>query len=449
MKNARVSKLWDSLHSSYWFIPSVMAVLATILAFTMLMLDRTGKSIDYWWIYTGGASGARSLLEAVAGSMISVCATAFSITIVALQLAASNFGPRLLRNFMQDTGNQVVLGTFIGTFIYCLLVLRTIHSEGDGYKLFVPQLSVTVGILLAIISVGVLIYFIHHASTIIQASHVIENVSEDLHKAIERLFPEKIGRGGIDTEEQVGEIPFDFEQEAYPVIANSTGYLQVINDEELMKLAQKHNLLLRIEYLPGKYIIKGCNLVMVFPGKKLNKKLAKQINNAFILGKERTEQQDIEFPINQLVEIALRAISPAVNDPFTAIRCIDRLAAGFCHLVQRDFPSPYRYDKNNKLRIIAESISFKELSDTAFNQIRQYGKSDAAVSIRLLEAIARISTYTDNPECQKVLRHHADMILQDSSNGLSQEHDCKDVQKRYRAVITSLDNSSMIKNQYT
>lgn len=446
MKNARISKLWDALHSSYWFLPSVMAVLATILAFTMLMLDRTGKSIDYWWIYTGGASGARSLLEAVAGSMISVSATAFSITIVALQLAASNFGPRLLRNFMQDTGNQVVLGTFIGTFIYCLLVLRTIHSEGDGYERFVPQLSITVGILLAIISVGVLIYFIHHASTIIQASHVIENVSEELHKAIQRLFPEKIGHA---FENQVdNEIPFNFEQESYAVRANSTGYLQFIDDEELMKLAQKHNLLLRIEYPPGKYIIQGCNLVMVFPGERLNKKLAKKINNAFILGAERTEQQDIEFPINQLVEIALRAISPAVNDPFTAIRCIDRIAAGFCHLVQRDFPSPYRYDKNNKLRIIAEPVSFEELADCAFNQIRQYGNSDAAVTTRLLEAITRISSYTDNHEYQKVLRHHADMILQDSRDGLSQEQDFKNVQKRYQVLIKSLEDSSAIKNQY-
>jgi uncharacterized membrane protein len=449
MKNAKFSKLWDSLHSSYWFLPSIMAVLATILAFTMLMLDRSGKSIDYWWIYTGGASGARSLLEVVAGSMISVSATAFSITIVALQLAASNFGPRLLRNFMQDTGNQVVLGTFIGTFIYCLLVLRTIHGEGDGYERFVPQLSVTVGILLAIISVGVLIYFIHHASTIIQASHVIENVSDDLHRAIEKLFPEKIGSGGLNTEGIDEEMPLDFEQESRPIIAKSTGYLQAIDDEGLMKISQKYRLLLRIEYQPGKYIINGCSLVSVFPSERVNKKIAKKIHDAFILGNERTEQQDVEFPINQLVEIALRAISPAVNDPFTAIRCIDRLAAGLCHLVQRNFPSPYRYDKNNKLRIIAKPILFNELADSTFNQIRQYGKSDAAVSIRLLEAIARISTYTDNPEYQKVLRHHADMILQDSSNGLSQEHDCKDVQKRYRAVIKSLDKGSMIKNQYT
>ncbi len=450
MKNAKLSKLWDALHSSYWFIPSVMAVMATILAFTMLMLDRTGKSIDYWWIYTGGASGARSLLEAVAGSMVSVSATAFSITIVALQLAASNFGPRLLRNFMQDTGNQVVLGTFIGTFIYCLLVLRTIHGEGDGYELFVPQLSVTFGIFLAIISVGVLIYFIHHASTIIQASHVIENASEDLHKAIEKLFPVQIGSGALDNQKQVGKaIPFDFEQESRPIRANSTGYLQIIDDKELMELSQKNNLLLRIEHRPSKYIIKGCTLVMVFPSESVNKKLIKKINDAFILGAERTEQQDVEFPINQLVEIALRAISPAVNDPFTAIRCIDRLAAGLCHLVQRDFPSPYRYDKNNKLRIIiAEPILFEELADSAFNQIRQYGKSDAAVTSRLLEAIARISSYTDNPKYQQVLRHHAEIILQDSSDKLSQP-DLKNVQKLYQAVIKSLDSNSTVKNWYS
>ncbi|MBH8556090.1 DUF2254 domain-containing protein [Nostocaceae cyanobacterium CENA357] len=446
MKNVKVSKLWDQLHSSYWFIPAVMAVGATALAFTMLTLDRTDKlKIDYWWVYTGGADGARSLLEAVAGSMVSVAATAFSITIVALQLAASNFGPRLLRNFMQDTGNQVVLGTFISTFIYCLLVLRTIHGDGDGYSEFVPQLAVTFGILLAIISIGVLIYFIHHASTIIQASHVIQNVSADFHSAIERLFPQKIGHSEPELRQTVEEIPMSFEEEALPIRANGTGYLQAIDDQELMNIACQHHLLIRLQTRPGKFVIQGSDLVLVFPGYKVNQKLTKKINNAFILGKERTEQQDVEFPINQLVEIALRAISPAVNDPFTAIRCIDQLSAGLCHLVQRNFPSPYRYD-NNKLRVIAEGVKFKGLTDAAFNQIRQYGRSDAAVSIRLLEAIALIANYTNNSKYQSALRHHADMILQDSREGLSQEQDCKDVQERYYEVIKSLDHSSTIKD---
>lgn len=255
MKNVKLGKVWDQLHSSYWFIPTLMAVAAIALAFTMLTLDRTGKAeINYWWSYTGGADGARSLLGTVAGSMVSVCATAFSITIVALQLAASSFGPRLLRNFMQDTGNQIVLGTFIGTFIYCLLVLRTIHGEGDGYSLFVPQLSVTGGTLLAIISIGVLIYFIHHASTIIQASYVIQNVSTDLDSVIERLFPQKIGRGKPE-QDVTSSIPVSFEEEACPIRASSTGYLQAIDDEELINIACKYNLLVRLATRPGKFVV--------------------------------------------------------------------------------------------------------------------------------------------------------------------------------------------------
>jgi len=448
MKNVKISKLWDQLHSSYWFIPAIMVIGATVLAFTMLTLDRTDKlEIDYWWVYTGGSDGARSLLEAVAGSMMSVAATAFSITIVALQLAASNFGPRLLRNFMQDTGNQVVLGTFIGTFIYCLLVLRTIHGEGDGYSEFVPQLAVTVGILLAIISIGVLIYFIHHASTIIQASHVIQNVSADLHSAIDRLFPEKIGHGESEHTNIVEDIPLSFEDEALSIPANKSGYLQAIDNEELINIAGEYNLLIRLQTRPGKFVIQGSDLVLVFPGHKLHKKLTQKINNAFILGKERTEQQDVEFPINQLVEIALRAISPGINDPFTAIRCIDQLTAGLCHLVQKKFPSPYRYD-NHKLRVIAPGVKFAGLTDAAFNQIRQYGRSDIAVIIRLLEAIATISTFTNNSKYQAVLRHHADMILQDSHEGLSQEQDRRDIEARYHQVIKNLDNNKIIQNYF-
>jgi uncharacterized membrane protein len=443
MKNVKLGKLWDNLHSSYWFIPTLMAVGATALAFTMLMLDRTGKlGIDYWWIYTGGADGARSLLGTVAGSMVSVAATAFSITIVALQLAASNFGPRLLRNFMKDTGNQIVLGTFIGTFIYCLLVLRTIHGEGDGYSQFVPQLSVTVGTILAIISIGVLIYFIHHASTIIQASHIIVNVSSELDKTIERLFPQKIGRS-VPEKQGIGEIPDNFDSVACPVRVTNNGYIQAIDDEELMNIARKYNLLLRVESRPGKFVIKDGDLVMVFPGELVNQKLTKQINDAFILGKERSEQQDIEFPIAQLVEIALRALSPGINDPFTAIRCVDRLGAALSRLAQKDFPSPYRYDKDNKLRAIAFGVTFEGLVDSAFNAIRQYARSDASVTIRLLEAIANIATHTSNRKYQVILQRHANMILRGSQEGLPEELDREDVQKQYDIAIQALKNHTL------
>jgi len=438
MKNVKLSKLWDSLHSSYWFIPTLMAASSIILAWAMLTVDRTGSTPNWWWIYTGGTDGARSLLSAVAGSMVSVVATALSITIVALLLASSNFGPRLLRNFMQDTGNQIAIGTFIATFIYCLLVLRTIHGQGDGYSFFVPHLSVTVGTVLAIASMGVLIYFIHHASTIIQASHVITQVSGDLDKTIDRLFPEQIGHSAAKKSWQVGEIPANFQEEASPVKAAADGYLQAIDDDELMKITRKYNLLVRVKTRPGKFIIKGSDLALVLPGERVGMKLTQLINDAFIVGKEGTEYQDAEFPINQLVEIALRALSLGINDPFTAIRCIDRLSAGLSRIAQRDFPSPYRYDGEHNLRVIVEVANFEGLVNSAFNQIRQYGYTDVAVTIRLLEAIAIIAPYTRSNKDRALLLRHAGMIERGSLEKITEECDRASIIERYEAAAKVL-----------
>ncbi|MBD2741968.1 DUF2254 domain-containing protein [Coleofasciculus sp. FACHB-1120] len=441
MKNIKLGKLWDSLHSSYWFVPTLMAVIAIALAVGMLSLDRAGKSgplESLGWIYTGGPDGARTLLSSVAGSMITVAGTAFSITIVALTLASSQFGPRLMRNFMQDTGNQVVLGTFIGTFIYCLLVLRTVR--GDDYDVFVPQTSVTMGMVLAIASIGVLIYFIHHVSTSMQASHIIRDVGRELDNAIDRLFPQKIGQGkSVPKQRSVAEIPAEFDKEAAPILAKESGYLQAIDDELLMKIATSKDLLLRLKYRPGKFIVEGSELVMIWPGERVNKKLIHHLNQAFIFGEQRTEQQDIEFPINQLVEIAARAISPGINDPFTAIQCINQITAALCRLAERDFPSPYRYDNDNNLRAIANPVTFAELVDAAFNQIRQYSKPDIAVRIRLLEAIALIANHTRNQKDRAALLRHAQMIERSSQQEVSEEVDRKDIEERYLAAVKALE----------
>lgn len=332
MKNIKLGKVWDTLHSSYWFVPTLMAIAAVVLAATTLTLDRTGNMgpLEKWgWVYTGGPDGARTLLSAVAGSMVTVATTAFSIAIVALQLASSQFGPRLMRNFLKDTGNQIVLGTFVATFIYSLLVLRTIRDE--DYDKFIPQVSVTVGIVLAITSIAVLIYFIHHSSSSMQASHIIGRVGKDLDGAVDRLFPHKVGRAIPQfQQQQVEEILTNFDKEAFPVLAKNTGYIQAIDVEKLMEIASSKNLLIRVQLRPGKYVVQGGELVMILPKEGNDNKfnfasLRKQINDVFILGEQRTEQQDLEFCINQLVEVAVRAISAGINDPFTAIRCIDQL----------------------------------------------------------------------------------------------------------------------------
>jgi uncharacterized membrane protein len=222
-------------------------------------------------------------------------------------------------------------------------------------------------------------------------------------------------------------------------LAKKSGYLQAIDDERLMKIATSKDLLLRLKYRPGKFIVEGSELVMIWPGERVNKKLTQHLYQAFIFGEQRTEQQDVEFPINQLVEIASRAISPGINDPFTAIQCINQLSAGLCRLAERDFPSPYRYDNDNNLRAIANPVTFAELIDAAFNQIRQYSKPDVAVIIRLLEAIALIATHTRNQKDRAALLRHAQMIERSSREEVSEELDRKDIEERYLAAVKALE----------
>jgi uncharacterized membrane protein len=370
--------------------------------------------------------------------MINVAGVVFSITMVALTMASSQFGPRLLRNFMRDPGNQVVLGTFVATFLYCVLVLRTIRSGDDAP--FVPYIAVTVAIALALASLGVLIYFIHHTSTAIQVSNIIARVSRELDATIERLFPPQ-GRPAAPAPQRYGqteELPAEFELQAAAVPASTSGYLQGIDSDTLLLVAQEYDCLLCVQTRPGSFIVQGGTLVLVWPGERLDEPLAECVQAAFILGSERTPTQDVEFCIDQLVEIAIRALSPGINDPFTAITCVDRLGAALCRLAQRPIPSPYRYDEEQQLRIIARPVTFTGVIDAAVNQIRQYGCSSVAVTIRLLETLAVVAAYTHREEDRAALRRQAMMIERGSRAGVPEEWDRQAVQERYQEVIQAL-----------
>lgn len=440
----KFSKLLGSLHSSFWFIPSLMVILAILLSFLTIHLDQTSKTDvigKLGWAYSLGPSGSRAILSAIAGSMVSVATTAFSITIVALQLASSQFGPRLLRNFMQDTGNQIVLGTFISTFVYSLMVLRTIN--GVDQNEFVPHIAVTCGLGLAIASVGVLIYFIHHSATSIQVDHVISKVGCELDEMIDRLFPKQMGRGASKHRQEplTSDIPANFDREASPIPAHSSRYVQAIDTDQLMQIATESNILLQLQRRPGDFVIKGSPLALIYPAESVCKKLVEQINDAFVLGSQRTDQQDVEFSINQLVEIAARALSPGINDPFTAIRCIDQLSAALGHLAQKEIPSAYRYDDNDKLRVIAEPVTFVDVTDAAFNQIRQYGQTSVAVTMRLLEAIAVIAPFTHTKADRAALLRHANMIDRGSEEGITEGLDRQDIKERYLAAVKAIEQA--------
>ena len=431
----RLLNLWEAVRTSFWFIPGLMVLSAIGLSFVMVAVDRRA-AVDPSWtfelLYTGGPEGTRSILSTIAGSMITVAGVTFSITIVALTLTSSQFGPRLLRNFMKDRGNQVVLGTFIATFIYCLLVLRSVDTSGR--HVFIPYISVSFAVLLALANAGVLIYFIHHISTSIHADRVIDTVYRELMETIQALFPEEYGHGGAES--RAGD---ENDRPVHPVAASRGGYLQAVDDEGLLALAGENDLLIRLPHRPGEYIVSGDTLVEVLGAGRPDQSLAERIADHLIVGPQRTPEQDAEFAIHQLVEVAVRALSPGINDPFTAMSCIDRLGSALCYLTGRAFPSSYHFDDGGTLRMIAKPVTFAGVMDAAFDQIRQYGRSSAAVTIRLLETLTVIASHARDPEQRQAVLRQASMVERASREALPEENDRQDVQERYRGLLEALE----------
>ncbi len=436
----KLLSLWESVHTSFWFLPTVMALAAIGLSVGMVRLDRS-ISVDIpllnEFLYPGGAEGARLVLSTIAGSMITVAGVTFSITIVALTLASSQFGPRLLRSFMADKGNQVVLGTFVGTFIYCLLVLRTVQGA-DRETAFVPELAVTVGIVLALAGFGVLIYFFHHASTSIQSERVVDTVYRELISEINRTFPETPAQAEpvLVPVEQPGEL--GTHEEAITVAAVSSGYLRAIDTEGLMSLATAHDLVIRLVRRPGDFIFEQTPLARVAGGGEVDSYIYNQVQHAFVLGTYRSLKQDVEFPIQQLVDMALRALSPSLNDPYTAMNCIDRLGAGICHLNARHSPPRHRYDQAGRLRLIVDVYTYEGIVDAAFNQIRQNARRSVAVNIRLLETLQAIAATARRDEQRKVIRRHAEMIHRAGREAAREESDRNDLEERFQEVLQKL-----------
>ena len=435
----RLRHVWEVLTTGYWFVPTVMILAAAASAFLLLYIDRAVIGARVGWLYAGGADGAKTLLSTVAGSVVTVAGVVFSITIAALTQASSQFGPRLLRNFMRDTGNQAVLGTFVATFVYWLLVLRTIHGKVEDGVEFVPQASVTAAVLLAVASIAVLIYFIHHVSVSLQAPAVVAAVLDDLEDVIARLPDDQEG-SGVTVAAGDG-LPPDFDTAARPIPAAKQGYVQVVNYRALTEVAERSDLILRLAYRPGDYVIEGTPLLFAWPADRCGgggKDLAERANEAVICGRNATAEQDVEQGLRQLVEVAVRALSPGINDPFTAINCIDALGSAVCRVARSGLPGPLRHDGQGRLRIVTPVPTFGGVVDTAFNQIRQYGRGTASVTIRLLEVITICGRQMVNDDQRRCLLRHAKMVYEDSQEAVSQPRDRDDVHGRWEMAVRAL-----------
>lgn len=402
----RLRSYWIRVSGTLWFVPTVMTLGSILLAFLTVWTDRASRLEEAWFfLYTGGPEGAREVLSTTAGSMITVAGIAFSTTMVAFSFASSQLGPRLLGQFMRDRGNQIVLGTFISTFVYCLLVLRTVSTTGGE---FVPHIGVTVGLLLALASLGVLIYFIHHAAMALQADYVIAIVAGELDRALENLYP-----GGGGEEPDAGEVA-RFERierglkgdEAASITLPAPGYVLALDVGTLVKLGSECDLLIRVRSRPGDYVHDGRAVAEVWPAVRLDDTTVRRIREAFEIGRTRSSQQDVGFAINQLVEVAVRALSSGVNDPFTAVTSIDRLTTAVLHLMHESWPSRFRVDGERRLCVIAERRDFASLLDAAFDQIRQSGAGMPAVMAHLLASLELLLEEAGAPEQRAPLLRH-------------------------------------------
>jgi uncharacterized membrane protein len=341
---------------------------------------------------------------------------------------------------MRHPGNQIVLGTFVSTFIYCLIVLGSITPQKE--QAFVPVFSVNFAILFVIAGVGILIYFIHHVSSSIQADQVIFSVFNELSSHLRRLFPNQIEFG--NGQDSVGieslnpqERPYDRTQK---IEHAQSGYLQAVDSKGLLDIAKKNDALFYLEYRPGEFVTIGSPIITAKCNERLNENSVQKISNRFIIGSQRTPEQDAEFAIYQLVEIAIRALSPGINDPFTAITCIDWLGSAICYLTNRTFPSSYHYDDQGKLRIIAKTITFSGIMNAAFDQIRQNSQSSVAVKIRLLETLKIIAENIRNTEQSEAVFRQAEMIIQREHNADLIDNDFQDLKERYDAVSKAINS---------
>ncbi len=372
-------------------------------------------------VYGGAAAGARDVLGVLASATIGVAGTTFSITVAALTLASNQMGPRLLRNFTSDAGNQYALGALVATFAFSLVALRSVH-EGDGGG-FVPQLAVSVGLLMGFGCIGVLIWFLHHVAASISVDRVVALVAAELDQALDKACGDGAGPGAAP-----GPAP-----DAAPLRAPGSGYLRVLDDASLADWAAGCGAVLHLDVRAGGFVLPGSVVGRVSPP-GIREEAQAALAEAMVLGQARSVEQDLEYAVRQLVEIALRALSPGINDPFTAIGVLDRLGATLAGLAGRHLPDGV-FPRDGTVRLVRPATDYAGLADAMFHMLRQAASGQPAVMIRMLEVLAAVAAVEPDSGRRAVLARHADLAAAAALRGTRDASARRAIRDRLASVI--------------
>ena len=424
--------LFKKVRDSFWFVPTVIIILSILAAIILLYVDKTFPFTPEGVlkiIFSESSDSGRNVLTVIAGSMVGIAGTVFSITIVVLQLASSQFGPRLLQNFMYKRLNQVVLGQYVGVFLYSIIVINAIR-DNDNYA-FIPNLSILFAIFLAIFNVFLLVIFIHSISMSIQPSKIINELRERIENDIQTMYPEQIEKDVIfkpkeEIHQSLTKIR-DFKSE-------SSGYIQYFDLDYLVSIAREREIIIKILHKPGCYVVKEQPIFELFKNNssiEFSEKEELSLLKSYKLATQKSFFQDIEFGIHQIVEIASKALSPGVNNPYTAVICIDNLTSILCKLVLVKIPDATIKDENDIMRILVTKDSFEGYLEAAFNLIRQYGKTSPFIIIKLMETLSVILEADNSNSHTNALKEYADIVMETGKKSFTLQTDIDDLQRQY------------------
>lgn len=402
--NLRLLAFRNYLRSSLWFIPTICVIFAFALAEVAIRIDR-GLDRDGadWFLFSGDLESARSVVSTIAQSMLTFTGLVFTVTMLVLQLASNQLSPRVMRTFLRDRGNQVVLGVFIATYLYALLILRRI-SEGADSEPFVPALSVWLALLSVVVSIGLFIYYIHHMTQAIRPISVMASVARETLDTIDRLYPGGIAEPAAASEQ-------DRLLKGTPVSAivlspGPSGVLTGIDKGLILKSVSESN---TVELLAnvGDFVRAGAPLFRVrgtWDGDG-----AQGLQEAVNFSAERTMEQDASFGLRQLVDIAIRALSPGINDPTTAVQAIDQIHQILARLITRGIPSPFRATEGERLAVLPRP-SWADYVALACDEIRRSGEGQIQVQRRLRVMLLDLLTFGLSEDRRRPLEEQLRML---------------------------------------
>ena len=431
----RREAVWEYVRGALWVLPTIAVVTALGIG---LVLSQIEVSSTQWFVFQGTPDDARTLLIAISSTLATVIALVLGLTVVALQLASTQFSPRLLRNFLRDRTNQVVLSVFVATFTYSTAGLFTVGVSAGQRVEDYPRLAVSFALALLFVSLLMLVFFVHHLAHSIQIDEVMRGVERSTLRVIEHDLPTQ----GVSPEPAPSPPSW-----AVAVPAHRSGWVQTMRPDVLLPLARELDLVAVASTMVGEFVVQGAPLLWLWaPSPEASPPdpatFGEALPVAIRVGYERTAEQDVAFGVRQLADIAVKALSPAINDPYTAIQALEHLGVLLAKLVRRPLGNQRLYDDAGTTRVLVPGRDLSYYLDLATGQIRRYGCAEPRVDRALLRVLATTASFCQNPDDRALIAVHVQLVLEDAQRTIAQPADLALVRSHAALVLHQLDASA-------